>query len=258
MRKIRVLSCACMLLWCSSVFANEESKVEVEKFLALSHMEDVYAQVTNAAIDAQVKANPSLAIYKDAISSFFERYLGYNAIKNDLINIYVSEFTIEELRAINNFYQTPVGQKILKKSPEEFLKIQGLVMQRVREHAPELVQMVKSENERILKLQQSASAINEQIALNTSQPVGCGALEYPRASRRLGEQGTVIIEFLIKEEGGITNATVRQSTGFSRLDQATLTAISTCQYQPVILEGKPVVSRGIIKNTWKIDTGNLK
>ena len=48
---------------------------------------------------------------------------------------------------------------------------------------------------------------------------------YPRASRRLGEQGTVIVRVFISTQGLPEKAEVRTSSGFVRLDQAALEAV---------------------------------
>jgi hypothetical protein len=43
--------------------------------------------------------------------------LGWDAVKADYIALYSEMFTEEELKALVAFYQTPVGQKLVEKSP---------------------------------------------------------------------------------------------------------------------------------------------
>lgn len=45
---------------------------------------------------------------------------------------------------------------------------------------------------------------------------------YPRASRRRGEEGTVVVRFVIQRGGALTDIGVAQSSGYQRLDKAAL------------------------------------
>ena len=62
---------------------------------------------------------------------------------------------------------------------------------------------------------------------------------YPRASRRLGEQGTVIVRVFINTQGLPDNAEVRTSSGFARLDQAALEAVQRWRFVPGRRSGTP-------------------
>ncbi len=62
---------------------------------------------------------------------------------------------------------------------------------------------------------------------------------YPRASRRLGEQGTVIVRVLISTQGLPEKAEVRTSSGFARLDQAALEAVLRWRFLPGRRSGTP-------------------
>jgi protein TonB len=55
---------------------------------------------------------------------------------------------------------------------------------------------------------------------------------YPPLSRRLGEQGTVIVRALIGTDGSAHTAEIQQSSGFTRLDQAALATTLRWRYVP--------------------------
>jgi len=55
---------------------------------------------------------------------------------------------------------------------------------------------------------------------------------YPALSKRLGEQGKVIVRVLIGADGTPKNAELRQSSGFERLDQAALNTVLKWRYVP--------------------------
>ena len=62
---------------------------------------------------------------------------------------------------------------------------------------------------------------------------------YPPISRRLGEQGTVLIQVLIGIDGNAQRAEIRKSSGFIRLDQAALSTVLTWRYVPGKRAGVP-------------------
>jgi protein TonB len=58
------------------------------------------------------------------------------------------------------------------------------------------------------------------------------APSYPSMSRRLGEQGRVVLEVYILVNGTVGEIRLKQSSGFKRLDQAAMQAVKKWQYQP--------------------------
>lgn len=55
---------------------------------------------------------------------------------------------------------------------------------------------------------------------------------YPRMSRRMGEQGTVVLRVFINTEGRAEQAEIRTSSGYSRLDEAALETVRRWRYVP--------------------------
>lgn len=55
---------------------------------------------------------------------------------------------------------------------------------------------------------------------------------YPPLSKRLGEQGKVVVRVLIGADGQPQKAELRQSSGFERLDQAALATVLKWRYLP--------------------------
>jgi protein TonB len=63
---------------------------------------------------------------------------------------------------------------------------------------------------------------------------------YPPISRRLGEQGKVLLKFTVNADGSVSNVTVAKSSGYSRLDQAAVRCASHWDYHPATQGGKPI------------------
>lgn len=55
---------------------------------------------------------------------------------------------------------------------------------------------------------------------------------YPPISKRLGEQGKVVVRVLIGVDGSAQRAEISQSSGFDRLDQAALATVLRWRYVP--------------------------
>lgn len=62
---------------------------------------------------------------------------------------------------------------------------------------------------------------------------------YPRASRRLGEAGLVLVRVFVDAEGLPRQLQVMQSSGFARLDEAALEGVRRARFKPPIEDGQP-------------------
>lgn len=82
---------------------------------------------------------------------------------------------------------------------------------------------------------------------------GCQRPQYPEASRIEGEQGSVIVGFLIGMDGRIKDNKILSSSGFRRLDIAARDALELCKFQPGTENGKPIESWAKIKYVWRLN-----
>lgn len=63
---------------------------------------------------------------------------------------------------------------------------------------------------------------------------------YPLLSRRMDEEGSVILRVELDEQGTVSTARVATSSGFARLDEAALSAVRTWRCTPAQRDGQPV------------------
>ncbi|HEX4879821.1 MAG TPA: energy transducer TonB [Limnobacter sp.] len=66
------------------------------------------------------------------------------------------------------------------------------------------------------------------------------APQYPALSRRLGEQGRVLLDVYILPDGSVGEIKLNKSSGFDRLDNAALQAVKTWKYVPAKRGDKPI------------------
>lgn len=83
-------------------------------------------------------------------------------------------------------------------------------------------------------------------------PRACREPEYPSASERLGEAGTAAISLLIGADGSVQTAKVDATSGFKRLDEATVKAFSRCKFVVGTTDGKPEASWFSMKYKWVV------
>lgn len=76
---------------------------------------------------------------------------------------------------------------------------------------------------------------------------------YPPTSRRLGEEGSVVVAVLVGIDGKVKDIKLEKSSGFPRLDEATLAwAPKHWQFVPGTEDGKPVEMWYSLKMTFKV------
>ncbi|BBL34173.1 hypothetical protein Nstercoris_00403 [Nitrosomonas stercoris] len=81
------------------------------------------------------------------------------------------------------------------------------------------------------------------VKLSSELSVSCPNLAspvYPALSRRLGEEGKLVLQVELDETGRISNAKVIESSGHSRLDNAALSAVKTWRCRPAMRDGQAV------------------
>lgn len=65
-----------------------------------------------------------------------------------------------------------------------------------------------------------------------ANPLNNPAPAYPNLSRRLGEQGTVLLEILILADGSVGEVRIKESSGHKRLDETAAKAVKRWRYTP--------------------------
>ncbi len=76
---------------------------------------------------------------------------------------------------------------------------------------------------------------------------------YPPASRRMGEEGTVVVRVVVGIDGRVVRAVVARSSGFERLDAAALKqALAKWRFVPALSDGRAVEAEREIPVTFRL------
>lgn len=114
-------------------------------------------QSMSQMIDVQLQQNPALAPYKGVMMEFFSKYTSYNSLKLEMAQAYSEAFTTVELKEINAFYASDVGQKVVATMPVLMAEGAQMGITRVQANIGELQEMIKAESERIQALQEESA-----------------------------------------------------------------------------------------------------
>ena len=88
--------------------------------------------------------------------------------------------------------------------------------------------------------------------MDPRHPLKIGEDYYPDASKRNNEEGTCRVQLKVAASGMITEATIQQTSGFPRLDEACLKAVKGQRMLPATEDGKPIDTVAVLPITWKL------
>ena len=140
MKKALVIACMATSL----MYASGNGAVKsAEKLLEAMEMDKNYERLMEQMADMQVRQNPAFANKKEAVIAFFDKYMGYEKLKPDLVAMYADVFNEQELNDLVAFYKTPTGKKSVSVMPELAQKGSQLGMNKVMPHIDELIKIVQ-------------------------------------------------------------------------------------------------------------------
>ncbi len=87
--------------------------------------------------------------------------------------------------------------------------------------------------------------------MNPSYLPGNQKPEYPKASLRSGEEGTVILRVLIQADGTAGRIEIANTSGFPRLDESAIKAVKTWKFRPATKKGAVIAKTMEIPVTFR-------
>ena len=165
---MRILSITLMItififICFSSLFADTvDHRNAAITLLEITDVKDSLNQTFDQIIKMKIKQDPQFGLYEGTMRQFLAKYMGWQSLREDLIKLYMDEFSESELLDMVAFYKTPTGQKALKKAPTLFIKAAEIGQKRVQDHLEELAEMLKAETQSLIELKKKEN--------NTAQP----------------------------------------------------------------------------------------
>ena len=122
---------------------------EALTLLATMNMRESYEGMIKRITQMQIQAKPELQAIAPAIEAFFTKYMGWEAQKGDIAALYAKNYTAEELKELNKFYQTELGQKTVQIMPQLAAASAQIGQSRMMKHMPEMKAMVEEELKKV-------------------------------------------------------------------------------------------------------------
>jgi hypothetical protein len=113
----------------------------VEELLGLMDMEKNMMIGLEMALQEQAD-DPAMAGLEPVIRQFMEKYLRWEDLKPQFVELYAGTYTEGEIRGLIEFYRTPLGQKVIASEPTLMAKATQIGQQQVQAHMDELIQML--------------------------------------------------------------------------------------------------------------------
>lgn len=120
--------------------SHRKAVLELFKTMGLARQ---FEASVDEVLDVQVRANPVLAGMRPTMKQFYDRYLSYKSLEEDMVKLYTEAFTEADVKELIKFYKTSVGKKLLAKQGELTKKASELGVRRVKENMGELQKMIR-------------------------------------------------------------------------------------------------------------------
>jgi hypothetical protein len=118
---------------------------EAYTLLETMNMRESYEGMIQRITQMQIEANPQLKAIEPTIHAFFTKYMGWEAQRGDIAALYAKNYTVEELKELNKFYQTPLGQKTVQLMPQLAAASAQIGQSKMMQHMPEMKSMIEAE-----------------------------------------------------------------------------------------------------------------
>lgn len=153
--RIKRLSCAAALLFSLQAQAEPATRATIEKFLqvteAAAMMDQAYLQMDQ--ISEQMLKSTGTGLDKDPqarqmvknINALVREELSWKQLEEPMIALYGNVFSEDELQEIIAFYQSDVGQKMLKRQPELMQGTMVMMQEQMQRLMPKMKALIEKQ-----------------------------------------------------------------------------------------------------------------
>ena len=103
----------------------------------------------------------------------------------------------------------------------------------------------------------AATVSSPRISISGVEIIRAPQPEYPALSKRMGEQGKVVLLVLVNDKGLPEQVVVQTSSGFPRLDEAGRQAVLRALFKPRMEDGRPVTAFVILPLHFSVAAGSM-
>jgi len=124
------------LLQIMEVSRNMEQALAMMKQMQMEQIQKMIAQK-----DISEGAKEAVSDMQSKMLDMVSEELNWQALKDDVINVYREAFTASELKELVDFYKTPIGAKFISKQPELMQKMMMVSQRRMGDLQPKIMKI---------------------------------------------------------------------------------------------------------------------
>lgn len=248
------------------------TKEDVEQTLELTGVRDQMHSIFAALAQSRAKLaaaeyerkNPQASpaeVEKVEIATRHSYEAAFNSLDMDevidtLVPIYQRHFTHADLLAMNEFYASPVGQKVRQNSPAIMVESMEAGRTMMQKHLAECQAAVETtaraavqSGERVnpgdtsgtanVSMTGAAERLRISPAMSASLQLSQVQPEYPPLARQARIQGAVVLDANIGKDGAVESLTV--VSGHPMLVPAAMAAVKQWRYKPFTINEVPAL-----------------
>ena len=148
-----LVACAWILTPAGGGAGEETHRRALETLLRMFNMEERAQQSVDQMVALHVQQDPRLGPHTGILRDFYAKNMRWENLKEELIAIYMEEFSEVEVRELIAFYKTPTGKKAVTKMPLLMEKCARIGNRRLMENMGEWNKMLQEETERLRESQ---------------------------------------------------------------------------------------------------------
>lgn len=153
MKILRLICLAATLAIGTPALAAPASEASIRELLEVSHarqmMDQMYGSSLQGMFDTilQSEANgreipehrkPALNRFKERLEALMREKMGWQVMEPDVIHLYASTFTQEEVEGMVAFYRTPAGQAVIEKMPQLMQNMMPMMRKYLQNMIPQM------------------------------------------------------------------------------------------------------------------------
>lgn len=152
MKRTLLAACFCLsAVAVQSVQAQPATRDTIEQFLTVTEARQMLELAYQQMDQMQQRASagqPADALskkHREQVQQLLKAELSWDNLQEPLIALYGTVFSDAELQDIISFYQSPAGQKFLKRQPELMQNTMQMMQQRMVALQPKLEALIKQQ-----------------------------------------------------------------------------------------------------------------
>jgi hypothetical protein len=127
--------------------SDPQAAALVERLLVALNAQNTFDENAKQMAVAQIQAQPEMAMYADVFTEFYEKFLSYRAVREELVRNYVERFSVQELTELVGFYESDVGRKSTNFVPQIATQVLQAGAIQAQANTPLLQEMINEKSE---------------------------------------------------------------------------------------------------------------